>query len=180
MCIALTELARGGQAMYGLRMRSASGNNPPKDHKFWNTQPVPQLGRRRLVSCRRCRCLHVTLAGWWACADEQSVEHSGPIEVKTLEDVRQEPIVLPAQFVWNDCDIADEKVVCFACFSVASYFILRQCVPLVLVWVVVVHADVFSSFLLSVLDEYQSQILDDVLYNCYSETDLCCSLLLSY
>jgi glycylpeptide N-tetradecanoyltransferase len=70
------------KAMYGLNMRKPTA--PAKNHQFWNTQPVPQL--------------------------DENPSDCGPIEVKTLDEVRKDPLPLPGQFEWSDCDIADEKV----------------------------------------------------------------------
>jgi len=52
------------------------------EHKFWNTQPVPQAG-------------------------EQFEEH-GPIdEPKTVADVKPEPYAMPAGFEWVSLDVQD-------------------------------------------------------------------------
>lgn len=69
------------KAIYGLNV----GGKGKKEHQFWNTQPVPAL-------------------------DEKPTDH-GPIEVKTIADVRKEPYELLKEFTWCDCDMNDEKVV---------------------------------------------------------------------
>ncbi|EFA76559.1 glycylpeptide N-tetradecanoyltransferase [Heterostelium album PN500] len=51
-------------------------------HAFWDTQPVPKI--------------------------DAQVEKSGPIEVKTLDDVRKEPLTLPALFEWVVLDVNDQ------------------------------------------------------------------------
>jgi glycylpeptide N-tetradecanoyltransferase len=57
-----------------------------KEHRFWSTQPVPQHGSEvKLVN--------------------------EPIEVKTVDQVRQEPFSLPKGFAWCSCDMTDSKVV---------------------------------------------------------------------
>lgn len=35
-------------------------------------------------------------------------DYDKPIEVKTLADVRKEPLPLPKQFFWKDLDLDDE------------------------------------------------------------------------
>ena len=56
-----------------------------REHKFWDTQPVPKMG-------------------------EQIKDH-GPIETKTVAEVQAEPYALPAGFEWSDCDMTDERTV---------------------------------------------------------------------
>ncbi|KAN0037164.1 hypothetical protein ACTFIV_002500 [Dictyostelium citrinum] len=50
----------------------------PKGHEFWDTQPVPKI-------------------------DDKIIE-SGPIENKTIEDVRKDPLTLPPAFEWIELD----------------------------------------------------------------------------
>ncbi|KYQ91338.1 glycylpeptide N-tetradecanoyltransferase [Tieghemostelium lacteum] len=50
-----------------------------KSHVFWDTQPVPKLNAE--------------------------IVESGPIETKTLDDVRKEPLNLPAAFEWVEIEI---------------------------------------------------------------------------
>ncbi|EGG14860.1 glycylpeptide N-tetradecanoyltransferase [Cavenderia fasciculata] len=52
-----------------------------QNHAFWDTQPVPKL--------------------------DQVIEKNGPIETKTLDDVRKEPLSLPPQFEWSTIDVND-------------------------------------------------------------------------
>ncbi|KAF2074237.1 hypothetical protein CYY_004447 [Polysphondylium violaceum] len=58
-------------------LKKASKETPT--HAFWDTQPVPKI------------------------ADE--VEQSGPIEFKTLDDVRKDPLGLPGLFEWVEIDV---------------------------------------------------------------------------
>lgn len=45
--------------------------------------------------------------------DEIKEEECGPIDVpKTVADVRQEPLPLPAGFEWCETNVDDEKTVC--------------------------------------------------------------------
>ncbi|KAI0362380.1 N-myristoyl transferase [Trametes cingulata] len=64
--------------------KAGIGGKNKKDmggHKFWGTQPVPQLG-------------------------EAPPEEDGPIEPsKPREEVRQEPYPLPKEFMWSTVDI---------------------------------------------------------------------------
>ena len=61
--------------------------NPNREHKFWNKQPVPQMG------------------------DTYNDDINGPIEEKTLDDVRKQPYLLPPQFEWVELDLNDDKEV---------------------------------------------------------------------
>jgi len=67
---------------------SGSGlNDAPKEHKFWNFQPVPKLDEKI----------------------EES-EKSGPIDrIKTVEEIQKEPYKLAEGFEWSDVDVEDEK-----------------------------------------------------------------------
>lgn len=74
------------QARY-LRM-VMKGKDIEKEHKFWNTQPVLQL------------------------KEEVDQKENSAIDTKTtLADIRQEPLNMPAGFVWKDFDITDPKEV---------------------------------------------------------------------
>eukprot|EP01133_Synstelium_polycarpum_P006740 gene6740-7834_t len=59
---------------------SADNERP---HAFWDTQPVPKIS--------------------------QIVDKTGPIEVKTLDDVRKEPLGLPGLFEWVQIDVNDPQ-----------------------------------------------------------------------
>ncbi|CAM9208534.1 unnamed protein product [Chrysoparadoxa australica] len=63
-------------------MKQRNGSKEPEEHKFWDTQPVPKLG------------------------SSEETGH-GPIEEKTVADVRQEPYNMPAGFEWCDVDVLD-------------------------------------------------------------------------
>lgn len=66
---------------------SIEDNIPGKDHKFWNTQPVVDYNSK------------------------VEAEEIGPIDVKTVEQVRKEPYALPANFCWAECDVMDPAMV---------------------------------------------------------------------
>lgn len=54
-------------------------------HQFWDTQPVPHAN------------------------DEvKESDYDKPIEVKTLADVRKEPLPLPKGYFWKDLDLNDD------------------------------------------------------------------------
>ncbi|KAF4741453.1 glycylpeptide N-tetradecanoyltransferase, partial [Perkinsus olseni] len=60
---------------------------PPKAHKFWNTQPVPQLD-----------------------ADPVPEDARGPIdEPKKVSDIPKDPYNLPAAFEWSNIDVNDPE-----------------------------------------------------------------------
>ncbi|ORX37031.1 Myristoyl-CoA:protein N-myristoyltransferase, N-terminal domain-domain-containing protein [Kockovaella imperatae] len=64
------------------------------EHKFWNTQPVPQT-------------LSASIAGN---APVEDVTEEGPIDpIKTPQEVRQEPLPLPSGFEWTQIDITNEE-----------------------------------------------------------------------
>jgi len=71
-----------------LRGKTGLGGQNKKEigeHKFWSTQPVPQIG-------------------------ESAPEEDGPIELsKPSSEVRQDPYPLPKDFEWSSVDINDEK-----------------------------------------------------------------------
>ena len=60
-----------------------------KEHKFWGTQPVPQVkdqfGR------------------------PDKTPKDGPIAVQALKDVRKEPLGLPQGFEWSNIDLTNEE-----------------------------------------------------------------------
>ena len=66
---------------------NADKRDPNRSHKFWNKQPVPQMGEKY----------------------EEDI--NGPIEVKTLADVRKQPLLLPPQFEWVQIDLTEDKEV---------------------------------------------------------------------
>jgi len=70
-----------------LRRPNADKRDPNRAHKFWNKQPVPQMDQK---------------------FDE---EVNGPIEEKTLDDVRKQPLLLPQAFEWVELDLNDDKEV---------------------------------------------------------------------
>ncbi|GBG24930.1 Glycylpeptide N-tetradecanoyltransferase [Hondaea fermentalgiana] len=70
------------------------GLTTPGEHKFWSTQPVPQSS-----------------SGGGEGADEDDETKVGPLEVKTVDEVRQTPYALPKGFEWCSLDVDDEEVV---------------------------------------------------------------------
>ena len=54
-----------------------------KDHKFWNTQPVLQY--------------------------DSKVDNIGPLENKSIDDIRKVPYDIPNNFYWSDMDINNEN-----------------------------------------------------------------------
>eukprot|EP00954_Amorphochlora_amoebiformis_P027246 1384322-Amorphochlora_amoeboformis.AAC.1 len=76
-----TDLAR---AMF-LGQTGPPTTEQEKEHKFWNTQPVPQKERPENVH--------------------------GEIEQKVVKDIRAIPLKLPSAFEWTNCNMADSKTV---------------------------------------------------------------------
>ena len=77
------------EAIYGGRRarRQQGAGGKPKEHKFWDTQPVPKED-----------------------ADTSNMEQSGPIDdVKTVDDVPAEPYPLPSAFKWVSMDVTNDK-----------------------------------------------------------------------
>lgn len=70
-----------------LKMLEALGMNAsgPKEHRFWNTQPVPQSQ-----------------------AELMQKHEEGPIQPEKPE-IKDSPLPLPEEFEWFDLDLADEK-----------------------------------------------------------------------
>eukprot|EP01083_Nonionella_stella_P244246 850306_1 len=66
---------------------NARKRDPDRPHKFWNEQPVPAMGTKF----------------------EEEINE--PMEVKTLKDVRPQPLLLPPQFEWVELDLNDDKEV---------------------------------------------------------------------
>lgn len=80
----------GEKARQILKMLEALGlgsptQQPPKEHKFWNTQPVPQS---------QAELLHA--------------EEEGPIRTEKPV-IKESPLPLPEDFEWFDLDLSDEK-----------------------------------------------------------------------
>lgn len=73
------------------RMNVSPPEDPdqPKEHKFWSTQPVPQM------------------------ANEQDLESLGdqgePFEMKTVEDVQKSPYPLISSFEWSQIDVTSDS-----------------------------------------------------------------------
>lgn len=60
-----------------------------KEHKFWGTQPVPQVKDQFERA--------------------EKAPKDGPISTQALKDVRKEPLVLPPGFEWSNLDLNDEQ-----------------------------------------------------------------------
>ncbi len=56
-----------------------------KPHGFWDTRPVPKL------------------------SEDYGTEKPGPLEIKTLKDVKKDPYTLPEPFEWCSLDLFDDK-----------------------------------------------------------------------
>ncbi|KAG5189962.1 acyl-CoA N-acyltransferase [Tribonema minus] len=67
-----------------MKRNAARLGGESKEHKFWDTQPVPKQGA------------------------EEEVVGNGPIEVKQVSDVRPDSYPLPAGFEWCNLDINSE------------------------------------------------------------------------
>ncbi|KAG8217840.1 N-myristoyl transferase [Butyriboletus roseoflavus] len=72
-------------ALKGKTGITGRGKNTLGEHKFWATQPVPQLG------------------------DEPPAEDGYIEPTKAVEEVRQEPYPLPKDFEWSTLDLNDPK-----------------------------------------------------------------------
>lgn len=82
------------------RSQLSSGSNDtgddgqPKEHKFWSTQPVPQINSTEEVDDD----------------DDDDLQDGGmPFEVKTIEDVRKEPFPLIDSFEWSNIDVKNDS-----------------------------------------------------------------------
>ncbi|ETO11747.1 hypothetical protein RFI_25625 [Reticulomyxa filosa] len=74
-------LKQGG--IRGKRRWEVDINEP---HAFWDKEPVPSLKQ------------------------EVGNDVNDPVEVKTLDDVRKKPLLLPKDFEWFDMDLRDETI----------------------------------------------------------------------
>lgn len=80
-----------------LNLASAPAERPAaaavaRDHKFWKTQPVPQLADE------------VAADGEGGAATTAAARHGAIDAPKTVADVRAEPYAMPAGFVWSEID----------------------------------------------------------------------------
>ncbi|PFH31847.1 myristoyl CoA:protein N-myristoyltransferase [Besnoitia besnoiti] len=82
---ALTSKGQLVSLMREMRLANKGALAPLAPHAFWDTQPVPKLNEPK----------------------EEGKE--GPIETKTLEEVRAEPYKLPDGFVWCECDVQNAE-----------------------------------------------------------------------
>lgn len=71
-----------------LDITSSGDDGAPKEHKFWNTQPVPQMDQ----------------------GDElQNLGDGGePFEVRSIDDVQKEPYALIESFQWSQIDVKND------------------------------------------------------------------------
>jgi len=87
----MSQAGKGGTTKTDLARAMFLGQTGPptteqeKEHKFWNTQPVPQKERPENVH--------------------------GEIEQKVVKDIRAIPLKLPSAFEWTNCNMADSKTV---------------------------------------------------------------------
>jgi hypothetical protein len=58
------------QLMHGMKL-GADGKPLPKEHKFWDTQPVPKLGARVMCMCRGF-FLYVTSSRYTTCISRRA------------------------------------------------------------------------------------------------------------
>ncbi len=58
-------------------------HDPNAMHEFWDGQPVPKM--------------------------KEEIKDDGPIETKTVDEVRKTPYLLPDPFEWVDLDLSDDK-----------------------------------------------------------------------
>lgn len=66
-----------------VKTKKKKEEGPKEKYAFWDSQPVPKI--------------------------QSNVEETGPIENKTLDEVRKEPYNLPKNYSWYDLDINDPK-----------------------------------------------------------------------
>jgi len=69
------------EALYKYPKRTKK-EDPNYHHEFWDNQPVPRL--------------------------DEDVTETGPIETKTVDQVRQQPYVLPSNFEWYCLDLTNK------------------------------------------------------------------------
>jgi len=94
-----------------LRGKSGIGGKNRKEmgeHKFWATQPVPQIG---MLSSHLASLTPTHL--FFFPTGEAKPQEDGPIEPsKSLSEVRQNAYPLPKDFEWATVDVTDATEVC--------------------------------------------------------------------
>eukprot|EP00744_Colponema_vietnamica_P004385 GILI01006561.1.p1 GENE.GILI01006561.1~~GILI01006561.1.p1 ORF type:complete len:459 (-),score=128.36 GILI01006561.1:132-1460(-) len=73
------------ELLRGMKISREEAIGLDQEHKFWDTQPVPKLNE---------------------VIDENS---AGPIETKTVDEVRAAPYALPPNYEWNVCDVSNSS-----------------------------------------------------------------------
>lgn len=71
------------------RMSTGTDENKVKEHKFWNTQPVPQLNNEEEMN--------------------NLDDHGEAFETKTVDQVQKEPFALIEAFEWSNIDVQNDK-----------------------------------------------------------------------
>ncbi|KAG6832334.1 hypothetical protein H0H87_001975 [Tephrocybe sp. NHM501043] len=93
----IMDVAKGKAGVGGINKKDIG------EHKFWGTQPVPQLGE------------WYYMVGCFILIDASAIGEGPPIEdgyiepSKPREEVRQEPYPLPKDFEWSTLDLNDPK-----------------------------------------------------------------------
>lgn len=80
--------AKLAELLGNMSLPSSEGSDTPKEHRFWNTQPVPQSSIDNEL---------------------QSLGDDGePFEVKHVQDVQKEPYPLIDSFEWSQIDVNND------------------------------------------------------------------------
>lgn len=81
--------AKLAELLSGTTLGSSSGNSDePKEHKFWNTQPVPHLDSKEELN--------------------RLGDEGKPYEMKTVADVPKEPYAMLEPFKWSQIDVKSD------------------------------------------------------------------------
>ncbi|KAH0827058.1 N-myristoyl transferase [Lanmaoa asiatica] len=90
-------------ALKGKTSITGRGKNILGEHKFWATQPVPQLGEPNRLDPR------AYIDGYYHSGDQPPTEDGYIEPTKAIEEVRQESYPLPKDFEWSTLDLNDPK-----------------------------------------------------------------------
>jgi len=96
-------------ALLGLKLDDSFGK--PKEHKFWSTQPVPQNKEEGEIEDDQAKDVQEigTADGDDSGTSANAQQPIGPLEVKTVEEVRATPYALPKGFEWCNINVESKE-----------------------------------------------------------------------
>jgi glycylpeptide N-tetradecanoyltransferase len=93
-----------------------------KQYQFWNTQPVPKMGKKNNFNCTlpligsrhtsMRNKIYIEFLCKYICLPDEKISTNEPIEPdKAIQDIRQEPYSLPDGFQWDTLNLDEPLVV---------------------------------------------------------------------